>query len=298
MRLLDAIRESSEYLEKSGIEDPFEDAELLVLHAAATDRLTAFLENPETGKDLLRMIRRLLRRRAKGEPLQYIIGHVDFLGLTITVGRGVLIPRPETELLAQEAIRIVQGSGSKVPLPKDVEHRTLNITHGPYRILDLCTGSGCVALALARELPDARVYGSDVSKTAIRLARTNAELNNIGNVTFLTGSLFGPVRHAAPFDMIVSNPPYIKTGEICGLQREIRDWEPRKALDGGEEGLDFYRRIFSGAGGLLKQQGIVVVELGFGQAAGVTEIAKASGFRTIQVIKDYAGIERILRAEE
>ena len=297
MRLLDAIRESSEYLEQSGIEDPFEEAELLVLYAAAIDRLAAFVENPEAGKDLLRKIRRLLRRRAKGEPLQYLIGHVDFLGLTITVGRGVLIPRPETELLAREAIKIVQDSRRKVPLPKNIERRSLNGTQGPYRVLDLCTGSGCVALALARELPDARVYGSDVSEIAIRRAGANAQLNRIGNVTFLKGSLFGPVADAAPFDMIVSNPPYIKTGEISGLQREIRDWEPRKALDGGEEGLDFYRRILSGAGGFLKQRGIVVVELGFGQAAAVTEIAKSSGFKKIRVIKDYAGIERILRAK-
>ena len=297
MRLLDAIRESSEYLEQSGIEDPFEEAELLVLYAAAIDRLAAFVENPEAGKDLLRKIRRLLRRRAKGEPLQYLIGHVDFLGLTITVGRGILIPRPETELLAREAIKIVQDSRRKVPLPKNIERRSLNGTQGPYRVLDLCTGSGCVALALARELPDARVYGSDVSEIAIRRAGANAQLNRIGNVTFLKGSLFGPVADAAPFDMIVSNPPYIKTGEISGLQREIRDWEPRKALDGGEEGLDFYRRILSGAGGFLKQRGIVVVELGFGQAAAVTEIAKSSGFKKIRVIKDYAGIERILRAK-
>jgi release factor glutamine methyltransferase len=298
MRLLDAIRESSEYLEEAGIEDPFENAELLVLHAAAKDRLAAFVENPEADSALLRTIRRLLRRRAKGEPLQYIIGHVDFLGLTIKVGRGVLIPRPETELLAQEAGRIARGARSKVPLPKEGERRPTRHADEPYRILDLCTGSGCVALALARELPVASVYGSDVSKVAIRRARTNAEINGIRNVTFLTGSLFGPVTHAAPFDMIVSNPPYIRTGEISGLPREIRDWEPRKALDGGEEGLDFYRRIFSGAGDFLKQQGIVVVELGFGQAAGVTEIARASGFRTIQVMKDYAGIERILRAAE
>jgi release factor glutamine methyltransferase len=297
MRLLDAIRESSEYLEKAGIEDPLEDAEILVLQTAAIDRLTAFVENPEAGRDLLRKIRRLLRRRAKGEPLQYLIGHVDFLGLTIKVGRGVLIPRPETELLAQEAITIVQGLISKAPPPKNVEHRTLNIAHEPYRILDLCTGTGCVALALARAFPDAMVYGSDVSKTAIRNARSNAQLNNIRNTTFLTGSQFGPVKHAAPFDMIVSNPPYVKTGEISGLQREIRDWEPRKALDGGEEGLDFFRLIFSGAGGLLTPQGIVVVELGFGQAARVTEIAKASGLGKIEILKDYAGIERILRAE-
>ena len=283
MRLLDAVRESSEYLEKSGIEDFFVDAELLVFHAAGMDRLTAFTENPEVGKDLSRKINRLLCRRAKGEPIQYIIGHVEFLGLKINVGKGVLIPRPETELLAQEAIETARSKKSDL---REIP-----------RILDLCTGSGCIALALAREFPGATVYGSDVSKTAIRYARMNAGLNHIRNAAFVAGSLFGPVKRDVLFDIIVSNPPYIRAADIGGLQREIREWEPVEALDGGEEGLDFYRKILPAAIGYLREKGEILIELGFGQARDVTEMARESGFKNVVTKKDYAGIERILKAE-
>jgi len=283
MRLLEAVKKSSEYLEKSGIDDPLVDAEFLVFHAMETDRLTAYLENPEIEKDLLSKINGLVRRRARGEPLQYVIGHVDFLGLRINVGKGILIPRPETELLAQEVIATVRS------------RKKSDIKESP-RILDLCTGSGCIALAVAKEIPDAKVYGSDVSKTAIRYARMNAELNNIRNVTFLAGSLFGPVKKNVPFDIIVSNPPYIKTWDISGLQREIREWEPIEALDGGEDGLDFYRKILSDSIRYLRGKGKIIIELGFGQAREVTEIAQGSGFKDITTKKDYAGIERILQA--
>jgi release factor glutamine methyltransferase len=163
MRLLDALKSSTEYLESAGIEDAFVDAELLVLHAAGTERIPAYMENPEIGKGLSAKIRRLARRRAAGEPVQYIIGHVDFLGLRISVGKGVLIPRPETELLAQEAIETVQRSTFCVQGSHKVQHRTTGIERGPLRILDLCTGSGCIALALAREFPAAAVYAADVS---------------------------------------------------------------------------------------------------------------------------------------
>jgi len=283
MRLLEAVKKSSEYLEKSGIDDPLVDAEFLVFHALETDKLTAYLENPEIERDLLSKINGLVRRRARGEPLQYIIGHVDFLGLRINVGRGILIPRPETELLAQEVISTVRS------------RKKSDIIGSPC-ILDLCTGSGCIALAVAKEIPDAEVYGSDVSKTAIRYARMNAELNNIGNATFLAGSLFGPVKKNVPFDIIVSNPPYIKTGDISGLQREIREWEPMEALDGGEDGLDFYRKILSDSVGYLREKGKIIIELGFSQAREVAEIAQGSGFKNIATKKDYAGIERILQA--
>ena len=290
MRLLDALKYSTEYLEEAGVEDAFADAEILTFHAAGADRLAAYMENPEITKELLAKIRRLIRRRAKGEPLQYIVGHVDFLGLTVHVGKGVLIPRPETELLAEEAIKLVRGQGSGVrirggePLPV-------------RKILDLCTGSGCIALALAKSLPDADVYGTDVSRAALRFAKKNAEANNIENVTFLQGSLFAPIQGDALFDLIVSNPPYIISADIPGLQREIKDWEPLEALDGGTDGLDFYRKIFPDAARHLRPGGGILCELGFGQAAAVKEIAQKSGFRDISGKKDYAGIDRILKAE-
>src|SRR3990172_9337879 len=193
MRLLDALKSASEYLEKAGVEDPFVDAELLVFHAAGTERLAAYVENPVVPKGLASKIKRLLARRARGEPLQYILGHVDFLGLKIHVGKGVLIPRPETELLVEEAMEEIKKKGP-----------------GPLHILDLCTGSGCVALALAREFPRAEVYAADVSKTGVRYAKKNAALNGLGNIMFLTGSLFRPVGNDLSFDLITANPPYIK----------------------------------------------------------------------------------------
>ena len=282
MRLLDALKSSTEYLEEAGIEDASADAEILTFHAAGADRLDAYMENPEITKELLSKIRRLIRRRAKGEPLQYIVGHVDFLGLTVRVGKGVLIPRPETELLAEEAIRTISRGGVPPPAP---------------RVLDLCTGSGCIALAVAKALPDADVYGTDVSMAALRFAKKNAEVNEIENVTFLQGSLFAPIQGDALFDLIVSNPPYIISADIPGLQREIKDWEPLEALDGGTDGLHFYRKIFADAAGHLRPGGRILCELGFGQSAAVKEIAQKSGFGDISVNKDYAGIDRILKAE-
>jgi release factor glutamine methyltransferase len=289
MRLLDALKSSTEYLEKAGIEDPFADAEILTFHAAGVDRLAAYMENPGITKGLLAKIRRLIRRRAKGEPLQYIVGHVDFLDLTIYVGKGVLIPRPETELLVEEAIRTVQSSKFEVQSSK-------SFNRPPQRILDLCTGSGCIALALGKALPDADVYGTDVSRVALRFAKRNAGMNEVGNVTFLEGSLFAPLPAGAIFDLIVSNPPYIASADIWGLQREIKDWEPLEALDGGSDGLDFYRKIFAEAARYLRPGGVILCELGFGQPAAVKEIAQKSGFRDISVKKDYAGIARILKA--
>jgi release factor glutamine methyltransferase len=281
MRLLDALKSSTEYLEKAGIEDAFADAEILALHAAGADRLAAYMGNPEIPKGTLAKIRRLVRRRAKGEPVQYIVGHIEFLGLKIHVGKGVLIPRPETELLAEEAIKTA-GRGGVTP---------------PLQILDLCTGSGCIALALAKTWPDAAVFGTDVSKTALRYAKKNARENSVENAAFLLGSLFSPLKPDIYFDIIVSNPPYVRRTDIEGLQREIKEWEPLEALDGGVEGLDFYRRIFADAVGHLCQGGKIIVELGFGQAMDVEAIAVGLGYKNIEVKKDYAGIERILKAE-
>jgi len=281
MRLLDALKSSTEHLENAGIADAFADAEILALHAAGLDRLTAYMENPQISKGALAKIRRFVRRRAKGEPVQYIVGLIEFLGLKIYVGKGVLIPRPETELLAEEAIKTVSRGGVAPPL----------------QILDLCTGSGCIALSLAKGSPEATVFGTDVSKTALRYAKKNALENGVKNVTFLEGSLFSPLKRGLFFDLIVSNPPYVKRSDIGGLHREIKEWEPLEALDGGGEGLDFYRRIFSEAGEHLEKGGKIMVEIGFSQAAAVSEIARGAGFKNIETRKDYAGIERILKAE-
>lgn len=288
MRLLDAVRHSAEVLEKAGIADPLADAEILAYHAAGIDRLTAFIYNPEISRQTHSKITRLTARRATGEPLQYIAGHVDFCGLGIEVGKGVLIPRPETEQLVEEAVKTVRRESLNV--------KPTNNEQNPITIIDLCTGSGCIALALAREFPEAQVFGTDISQKALNYAKKNAAANNIKNVTFKKGSLFGPVSKEMQFDLITANPPYIISGEIAALQREIKDWEPITALDGGADGLDFYRRIISGADKYLKPEGALIMELGYGQAAAVTEMASHNGFLNIEVINDFAGIGRIMNA--
>jgi release factor glutamine methyltransferase len=286
MRLLDLLRKSTEYLEQNGIDDALSEAEMLVFHAVNMDRLDAYIDNPEIMSAGSAKVRRLLRRRIKGEPVQYIIGHIEFLDLTIRVGKGVLIPRPETELLVEEAIKAARRQTSEVR-SKTVKSLSL---------LDLCTGTGCIALALAKEFPAAEVYGTDLSKEAVAYAKKNAKANNIKNVSFSQGSLFEPVK-GKRFDIITANPPYIRRDEIETLQREIRDWEPVAALDGGMDGMDFYWAILSSAGGFLNIGGLIFLELGYDQAEEVHKIARAEGFRKITIINDYAGIGRILRAK-
>jgi release factor glutamine methyltransferase len=295
MRLLDLLRKSIECLETAGIDDAFADAEMLVFHAANLDRLDAYVNNPEVKSADAAKVSRLLQRRVRGEPVQYIIGHVEFLGLTIKVGKGVLIPRPETELLAEEAMKAVTRNG--FPVTSQEKDLSLVTRHSLLSVLDLCTGSGCIAMALAKKFPDAEVYGTDISKKALAYAKKSAEANDCKNVTFLEGSLFEAVKHKK-FDLIVSNPPYIRSDEIETLQREIRDWEPISALDGGKDGMDFYRRILSSAGDYLNPGGFILLELGYDQSDTVQKLAREQGLKDVGIINDYAGIGRILKARK
>ena len=301
MRLLELLKAAVRTLETAGVEDALSDAEMIVFHAAGMDRLDAYVENPEVKSSDAAKVRRRIQRRAKGEPVQYIIGHIEFLGLTINVGKGVLIPRPETELLVEEGIKalkseeLVARSNDKSSCAAScASRRTL---HASLFVLDLCTGSGCIALALAKEFPDAEVFGTDVSKDALAYAKKNARVNDITNVTFLHGSLFEQVA-GRKFSIIIANPPYIRRDELDTLQREIREWEPVDALDGGEDGMDFYRQILSSAGAYLNPGGCIFLELGFDQAGGVQKLAQEQGFKDVAIINDYAGIGRILKARK
>ncbi|MDI6889888.1 MAG: peptide chain release factor N(5)-glutamine methyltransferase [Thermodesulfovibrionales bacterium] len=288
MRALEKLREATEFLKKCDIEDASREAEIIITHCLGTDRAAFFRDNPGIRENELGKIDEFLNRRSKREPLQYILGYVDFYGLKIKVGKGVLIPRPETELLVEEAINIISNFALNL-----IQGRISNL-----KLLDLCTGSGCLALALAKEFPDAQVYGTDTSEIAIGYAKENAELNGIKNVKFLKGSLFEPVEGLlGTFDLIVSNPPYIKRNDIKSLQPEVKDWEPIEALDGGEDGLDYCRAIIPEAKSYLKEGGCLILELGFDQADAVRKNAQDASFINISLIKDYAGIERIFVAE-
>jgi release factor glutamine methyltransferase len=268
------LRYAAARLKGAGVVEPEKEAELLITATAGVDRVSLFRDDPALAPHLAERIRSLVERRLTHEPLQYLLGQVDFLGLRIRVGPGVLIPRPETELLIEELVRHADKEQA-------------------CRIVDMCTGSGCLALAAARALPEATVTGTDVSDEALAYARDNATRNDIRNVRFLKGHLYEPVK-GERFHIILSNPPYVKTGDMEALQPEIRDWEPGEALDGGADGLDFYRRILSLAPAHLVKAGLVVLELGYDQAEEVSALAGASGFETLDVRKDFCGIERVM----
>jgi release factor glutamine methyltransferase len=282
MNVIEKLKEVSLFLKSKGIEDAAKEAELLITETLRIDKSRLYIDSFELLPEISLRIDDFARRRVAGEPIQYLIGHVDFYGLKINVGEGVLIPRPETELLVEEAIKQIKerfrGQGSR------------------FTVLDLCTGSGCIALALARHLPEAFVCGVDRSEAAIRCAQQNARENNIENVFFMAGDLLKPVADMQ-FNCIVSNPPYIKTGDIPALQREIRDHEPPEALNGGEDGLNFYRNILMQSPRYLKKKGIIVMEVGFGQWREVEEIAYKAGISPMRFVADYSGIKRIMVGE-
>lgn len=276
MNVIEKIKEVSTLLESKGIEDSAKEAVLLITETLQIDKHTLYAKDIEITYETSGFIDSLVQRRIRREPIQYILGHVDFFGLKIKVGKGVLIPRPETEIIAEEVIKI---------LPSEAE----------VKILDLCTGSGCLAFAIAKNFPYSKVFGTDISDRALEYAVENAKINNIKNISFFSGSLYEPARQFTPFDLIVSNPPYIKKNDIDSLQQEIKDWEPHTALDGGEDGMEFYRKIISDAGKYLSDNGYVFLEIGMGQADDIAKIAKQAGFSDINIIKDFAGIERVFR---
>lgn len=279
MTAIDKLKEVSAFLESKGIEDAAKEAEILITETLHIDKSKLYAGGLRISDETSGYIDSLAARRAEGEPLQYITGYVEFYGLKINVGRGILIPRPETELLVEESINELK--------------KRFTVHNSRFTVLDLCTGSGCIAIAIARCFPAADVYGVDKSDVAIEYATRNAIENNVRNVHFIKGDLFESLG-SLMFDFIVSNPPYIKHNDIKNLQREVRDYEPLSALDGGEDGLDFYRRISAGAPQFLKENGIIILEIGYDQAESVREIAIGAEMKDVIFIRDYAGIRRIL----
>jgi release factor glutamine methyltransferase len=211
-------------------------------------------------------------------PIQYVIGHAEFCGRDFAVNEDVLIPRPETELLVEEAVAVASNKGQGA------------------RILDLCTGSGCIAITLTKTISDCRIVASDISGKALDLARLNAGRHGVnGKVEFVQSDLFCNI--SGRFDIIVSNPPYIARNEFVTLQKEVLK-EPRAALDGGEDGLDFYRRIIKDARKHLMPGGYLLLEAGFGQAGRIQNIIEADSiFKVLEIKKDFNGIDRVIIAK-
>ena len=211
-----------------------------------------------------------LRKRAEHVPLQYIVGETEFMGLKFKVNSSVLIPRQDTETLVEEALKVVRPG---------------------MRVLDLCTGSGCILLSLLHYSNDCEGVGVDISQEALRVAAQNAELLDI-KADFLKSDLYEKVT--GKFDLLVSNPPYIERKVIPTLMEEVREYDPYIALDGGEDGLDFYRRIIGGAQDYLKRGGQILMEIGSGQAKAVSELLREAGFKEIDVCRDFAGLDRVV----
>ena len=223
----------------------------------------------------------LADRRISGEPIAYITGEWEFYGLPVTVNGDVLIPRIDTEVLVNAAIEL------------------LILREPDRRVLDLCTGSGCVGMALAANVPSCRVVLADSSREALSVCRGNLLKNNLTRRTSCVeaDALQAPPMFLGSFDMIVCNPPYIPTSEIIGLDSSVRDWEPLAALDGGPDGLDFYRAVAEKWHVLLRSNGCILFECGEGQAAEVSQIMEANGFENIKTYRDTIGVERVVAGQ-
>lgn len=261
-----------------GIQTARLDAELLLSHTLGVDRIKLITDStrPLT-PDELAAYRKLIVRRRRFEPIAYLLGRREFYGLDFRVDARVLVPRPETELLVETALA-----------------RTLDRSqHG--RALDLCTGSGCVAIALAKQRPTWQILGTDISADALEVARTNAQrLGAIWGVRFVQSDLFANLPDSAQFDLISANPPYIPAAELAGLQADVRDFEPRLALDGGEDGLSIVRRVLEQAREHLTQGAILAIEVGHDQGFRVATLFEEQAYTDVELRRDYAGYERVI----
>jgi release factor glutamine methyltransferase len=287
MTAIELLNWASRRLEEQRVESPRLQAELLLAHSLGLSREGLYIHLkdrlPDRAKDRLE---ELLQRRISGEPLQYILGKQEFWSGDIRVDPRVLIPRPETEMLVEQAVAIL----STMP-----GGRT-------RRVLEIGTGSGAVAVSLLKEVKEILVVASDISLDALLLAKENAkERIPFREIAFVNGDLLAPFhsREEGVFDLILSNPPYISRPEIMTLPREIREHEPGIALDGGEDGLDFYRKIINQAPSCLRKEGWLLLEMGQGQGKPITELLRANGeFSEPDLLKDFSGIERVVKAQK
>lgn len=273
------------FFERKEVDSPRLSAELLLGHVLAAPRIKLYTEYERVlDEAVLARFRDLVRRASEHEPIAYLTGRAHFFSLEFEVTPDVLIPRPDTETIVEHVLQQVRFTpGLEVP-----------------RVLDLCTGSGCIAAAIAHHLKAAAVLAIDLSEAAIAVARRNVErLGLAERVLLAVGDLYGPLEAqitAAPFDLIVSNPPYIPSAAVGKLDRNVRDYEPRQALDGGRDGLEVVRRVVAGAPARLQPGGRLYVEIQFDQGEAAKQIAADAGLVEVRILRDHAGNDRVLHA--
>jgi release factor glutamine methyltransferase len=280
MTIHDILNEATKALEAVDIPSARLDAEVLLSFSLGCDRLE-FYKNPDMtiSETQLSAFRNLIARRSQWEPVAYITGRKEFWTFVLAVNNSVLIPRPDTEVIVEETINICRKTDSS-----------------EMRILDIGTGSGAIALALASEITGAKIVATDISPVALNLAQKNAAALRLKEkIDFRQGDLFDPVEGI--FDIIVSNPPYIATEEYEKLPTGVKDYEPREALWAGKSGLEFYEKLIYQAAGFLKKNGWLLLEIGAKQEAGVRGIMEAACFyESIEMRRDYAGLPRVMKA--
>lgn len=281
---MDVIQRSTDYLSKKGVDSPRLQIELLLAHQLKLRRLQLYLnfDRVLTAGDL-EALRAFVTRRGERVPLQHLVGSVSFCGMELGVGPEVLIPRPETELLAERAVKWL---GER----KDAGATGL-------RALDYGTGSGCLALWIASKCDSVEVHALDISAAALERAKDNARRNSLDSrVTFHEGDGLSSWDPGLTLDLLISNPPYIPTEEICSLEPEVRDFDPRQALDGGPDGLTFYRRLASEASEFVRPGGLLLLELGDGQGDSVRALLSTEKWVVEAILPDYSARPRVLVA--
>ena len=272
MTVLELLENTTGFFAKRGVASPRLTIELMLADALGKSRMQLYLEHDQPVPDaVLEKLRPLARRRAEGEPLEYVLGHTTFAGQKISVCPDVLIPRPDTEILLEETIRLIDPAG----LP----------------VLDVGTGSGILALALARKFPALEIIAVDISPAALAQARAN--LADAANVRLLESDLLAEPSLPARFQLIVANLPYIPTGDLPGLMREVRH-EPKLALDGGADGLDVVRRLVAQSAGRTRY---LALELGDGQSGAAKTLCESAGYAILNILPDLSNRDRVLLAE-
>ena len=268
------LADGAKMLTQAGIDEAELDVRYILEYITGLNSAQYFIHSEDIiEKDKAEEFFRLIERRSKRIPLSYVIGTRDFMGFTFKVNENVLIPEQETELLVEEVMKYSKGK----------------------TVLDMCTGSGCIAISISLLGEPVEVTASDISDKALEVAKENAELLKASTVKFIKGDLFENITGS--FDIIVSNPPYIETHTIEELEPEVRDYIPRLALDGDEDGLKFYKNITKKAIKYLNKNARIFYEIGYNQSEAVTDILLKNGFEEIKIIKDYSGLDRIVTAK-
>lgn len=269
-----AVEFGTKCLTDAGVPDAALDAWYLLQMVCKIERSYYYVHGEEDiTQDAQKEYEIAVQKRAEHIPLQYIIGEQEFMGLRFKVNSNVLIPRQDTETLVEQVLKIVKPG---------------------MKVLDLCTGSGCVLISVLKNAPELTGMGSDISKTALLVAKENAKLHEV-DAEWVRSDLFDNITET--FDVIMANPPYIPTGEILSLMPEVRDFEPENALDGGADGLDFYRKIAGQVKDYLNPGGYVYMEIGYDQGEAVSELMRNAGFTEVEVIKDLARNDRVVKGK-